>query len=646
MRTIIKLVFRSVIVAVVVVALYATNLFLKPISKMKASLAQSSIAAPINVDGEAFRDLNRNGALDPYEDYRVATADRVENLLSQMTLEEKVGQMFHPPVLIEPDPLFRVFLEAMNAGMSIEELINRKSMTHFNFYGDASPENIAKRLNELQQIAERTRLGIPLSISSDPIHEVPRGGGIASFTLDGVSKWPSQLGFAAGRDSSMLEAFGKIAAAEYRAMGFTTALHPMSDMATEPRWARNFGTFGSNAELSAEMTVAYMQGFQGEILSNQSVMTMVKHFPGGGPQLDGLDPHLKSGESQVYPGDHFDYHLAPFIAAIENNMRVVMPYYGIPTGQTDEDVAMAYNRYVLTDLLRDELGFEGVICTDWGVVTGRIWGVEHLTVEERYLKSIQAGVDQYGGESDPEYIIRLVIQGAISEARIEKSVRRILRNKFDLGLFETPFVDETEVKALVNLPAYVSLGMTAQRNSVVLLDNGSTALPLTVGTRIFVDGLDPSVAARYGTVVDTSDEADVVLLFLNTVFNGNQSAGTDRILDKMMATRFPDTNLAFSEEILAKADSYREVSQLVTLVDLNRPAVLTELKDMSDALVGTFGVSDEAMLDVVFGRHNPVGKLPFELPSSMTEVEAQLEDVPDDTANPLFPYGWGLSYEP
>ncbi len=644
MKTIIKLFVRMLIVGIVVAALYAANLFLKPISKMKASLSQSSIAAPINVDGEAFRDLNRNGSLDPYEDHRVATTDRVEDLLSQMTLEEKVGQMFHPPVLIEPDPLFRVFLEAMNAGTSIEELISRKSLTHFNFYGGASPENIAKRLNELQQIAERTRLGIPLSISSDPVHEVPRGGGIASFTLGGVSKWPSQLGFAAGRDASMLEAFGKIAAAEYRAMGFTTALHPMSDMATEPRWARNFGTFGSNAELSAEMTVAYMKGFQGEGLSDQSVMTMVKHFPGGGPQLDGLDPHLKSGESQVYPGDHFDYHLAPFIAAIENDMRVVMPYYGIPTGQTDEDVAMAYNRYILTDLLRDQLGFEGVICTDWGVVTGRIWGVEPLTVEERYLKSIEAGVDQYGGESDPEYVVDLVNQGVISEARIDESVRRILRNKFDLGLFETPFVDEAEVNALVNLPEYVSLGMTAQRNAVVLLNNESRALPLAAKTRIFVDGLDPSVAAKYGTVVDTPDDADVVLLFLNTVFNGNQPAGTDSTFDQMMASRFPDTNLAFSQEILAKASSYSDVSQLVTLVDLNRPAVLTELKDMSGALLGTFGVSDEAMLDIVFGRHNPVGKLPFELPSSMAEVEAQLEDVPDDTANPLFPFGWGLDY--
>ena len=639
-----KIVVRLLVVVLVVAGLYATNLFLKPISKIKASLAQTSISDPITVDDQVFRDLNRNGALDLYEDYRVATTDRVEDLLSQMTLEEKVGQMFHPPVLIEPDPLFRVFLEAMNAGTSIEELISRKSLTHFNFYGGASPENIAKRLNKLQQVAERTRLGIPLSISSDPAHEVPRGGGIASFTLGGVSKWPSQLGFAAGRDANMLEAFGNIAAAEYRALGVTTALRPMSDMATAPRWARNFGTFGSNAELSAEMTVAYMKGFQGNGLSDKSVMTMVKHFPGGGPQLNGLDPHLKSGESQVYPGENFEYHLAPFIAAIENDMRVVMPYYGIPTAQTDEDVAMAYNRYILTDLLRDELGFEGVVCTDWGVVTGRIWGVEALTIEERYLKSIEAGVDQYGGESEPEYVVDLVNSGAISEARIDESVRRILKNKFDLGLFEEPYVDEAAVTELVNLPEYTALGMEAQRSAVVLLDNENAKLPLAADTRIFVDGLKPAVAANYGTVVNTPEEAEVVLLFLNTVFNGNQPAGTDRALDQMMASRFPDTNLAFNDAILAKAKSYSEASQLVTLVDLNRPAVLTELKDMSSALMGTFGVSDEAMLDVVFGKHNPVGKLPFELPSSMAEVEAQLEDVPDDTANPLFPYGWGLSY--
>jgi beta-glucosidase len=373
-------------------------------------------------------------------------------------------------------------------------------------------------------------------------------------------------------------------------------------------------------------------------------MTMVKHFPGGGPQLNGLDPHLKSGESQVYPGDNFDYHLAPFIAAIENDMRVVMPYYGIPTGQTDEDVAMAYNRYILSDLLRDQLGFEGVICTDWGVVTGRNWGVEALSIEERYLKSIDAGVDQYGGEKDTKYVLRLVNTGAVSEARIDASVRRILRNKFDLGLFDAPFVDEDAIDATVNLASYQTLGMEAQRKAIVLLDNAEQVLPLDANTRVFVDGLDTTLAQDYGTIVDTPNDADVTLVFLNTVFNGNQPPGTDRATDQMMASMFPGTNLNFNEEVLAKIQRYSEVSQVVTLVDLNRPAILTDIKASSSALAGTFGVSDDAMLDIVFGRYAPQGKLPFELPSSMAEVEVQFEDVPDDTVNPLFPFGWGLTY--
>ena len=229
--------------------------------------------------------------------------------------------------------------------------------------------------------------------------------------------------------------------------------------------------------------------------------------------------------------------------------------------------------------------------------------------------------------------------GAISEARIDESVRRILKNKFDLGLFEEPFVDEAAITELVNLPEYTALGMQAQRNAVVLLDNETAQLPLADQTRIFVDGLEPSVAANYGTVVNTPEEADVVLLFLNTVFNGTQPAGTDRTLDKMLVSPFPDTNLAFNDEILAKAKSYREDSQLVSLVDVSRTAIVSKHKGKNNDFVGSCGVSGGAMLDVVFGGHIPVGKQPFGRRSWMAEVEAQLEDVPDDTANPLFQYG-------
>ena len=498
-----KFTLYLLIFALILFCLWALNIFLKPVSKLKVLINGGEDVQTLIEENIPFRDLNKNGKLDIYEDSRQPVDARVEDLLSQMTLEEKVGQMFHPPVLIKPDARFRAFLDAMSGGISMEEFISLKHISHFNFYGEASPIEIARRLNQLQRVAEESRLGVPVTFSTDPLHEVPRGGGIAAFSLDGISKWPSQLGFAATRDSDLIFKFGQIASAEYRAMGFRTGLHPMSDLATEPRWARNFGTFGSNADLSSEMTVAYVKGFQGDQIDENSVHTMVKHFPGGGPQEGGLDPHLKSGENQVYPGNNFDYHLKPFQAAIDNGMKVIMPYYGIPKGQTDEDVAMAFNKYILTDLLRDQMNFDGVVCTDWGVIEGRHWGVDDLSISERYEKSINAGVDQYGGENKPEYVVDLVNEGKISEERIDQSVRRILTNKFELGLFENPFVDENLVSELVNRADYIEEGLDAQRKSVVLLSNKDNTLPLPKDISIFVDGMNKYEASNFGNVVES-----------------------------------------------------------------------------------------------------------------------------------------------
>ena len=640
-----KFTLYLLIFALILFCLWALNIFLKPVSKLKVLINGGEDVQTLIEENISFRDLNKNGKLDIYEDSRQPVDARVEDLLSQMTLEEKVGQMFHPPVLIKPDARFRAFLDAMSGGISMEEFIALKHISHFNFYGEAAPIEIARRLNQLQRVAEESRLGVPVTFSTDPLHEVPRGGGIAAFSLDGISKWPSQLGFAATRDSDLIFKFGQIASAEYRAMGFRTGLHPMSDLATEPRWARNFGTFGSNADLSSEMTVAYVKGFQGDQIDENSVHTMVKHFPGGGPQEGGLDPHLKSGENQVYPGNNFDYHLKPFQAAIDNGMKVIMPYYGIPKGQTDEDVAMAFNKYILTDLLRDQMNFDGVVCTDWGVIEGRHWGVDDLSISERYEKSINAGVDQYGGENKPEYVVDLVNEGKISEERIDQSVRRILTNKFELGLFENPFVDENLVSELVNRADYIEEGLRAQRKSVVLLSNKDNTLPLPKGMNIFVDGMNKAEASNFGNVVESPENADYVLLFLNTVFNGNQPSGIDRVLDNMLSTMFPNMDLNYSDEINEKIERYSRVSRLIIISDLNRPAILTTAYEKSFGLVGTFGVQDLVILETIFGDNNPTGKLPFEIPSSMEAVENQNPDVADDTENPIFKYGHGLSYE-
>ena len=624
------------------------NLPLFIIEKIKIFFLSAKAPKIILKEGSKYRDLNRNGKIDIYEDNNFSAEQRAADLLSKMSLEEKVGQMFHPPISLKGGAISEIMNLASGKGDSTESLILNKHISHFNLYGSPSPLELSKKLNYLQRVSEKSRLAIPLTISSDPIHEVPRGGGIAAFSLKGFSKWPSQLGFAATRDSQTIKEFAEIAGKEYLAVGIRTALHPMSDLATEPRWARNFGTFGSNANLSSEFTKAYMDGFQGKRIDKKSVLTMVKHFPGGGPQEDGLDPHLYSGRNQIYPGDNFNYHLKPFEEAINNGLKVIMPYYGIPIDQTSENVAMAYNKDILTDLLREKLGFNGVICTDWGIISGRHWGVDNLSIKERYKKSIDAGVDQYGGESSPKYILDLVKDNEITEERINFSVKKILINKFELGLFDEPFVDEQSVIKKVGIEPYINKGILAQKKSVVLLKNdkndNKNVLPLSKGVKVFSDGFDKSILKNYCEIIDNPKDSDFILLQLRTVFNGNQPSGIDRPIDNFLSKMFPNNDLNYDDEILSKVKKYSSTNKLITVVDLNRPAILTEIEKLSHGLIAVFGVFDEVVLEIIFGDFNPIGKLPFDIPSSMKEVNKQLSDVPDDTRNPIFKYGHGLSY--
>jgi len=641
--SLLKKIIYSLLLFIFLASIFASFNLYKPLQKNKVNKSLAEEVTLLKSDGLTFRDLNKNNLLDVYEDHRLSSEIRVNDLLARMTTEEKVGQMFHPPFTLNPDLLMLIYEIAIRGNKLTEAKIVFDNITHFNLYGNPSPSELAKKINYFQQVASKTRLGIPITISSDPIHEVPKGGGVASFSVDGYSKWPSQLGFAATNDPSIIQNFAEIARDEYLATGIRTALHPMSDLATEPRWARNFGTFGSNAELSSKMTLAYMDGFQGENISAKSVHTMVKHFPGGGPQENGLDPHLYSGRNQNYPGNNFDYHLLPFKDAIKNNLKVIMPYYGIPVGITNEDVAMGYNKYILSDLLREELGFDGVVCSDWGIISGRHWGVDNLSIRERYKKSLLAGIDQYGGEDDPEHIINLINDNEISIERINNSVRRILVNKFDLGLFDNPYVDEKLIKERVATDKNIAFGLDAQRKSIVLLENDGI-LPLKNEQSIFVDGLDKRIASNFGKVVNDPQEADVIIMYIHTVFNGNQESGLNRLFDNFLSTLFPNGDLNFGDEITSKIKNYSKNNNLIVVVDLNRPAILQEIKNLSAGLIGTFGVLDEVIFEAIYGNFNPSGKLPFEIPSSMEEVKKQKEDLPDDTDNPSYEYGYGISY--
>lgn len=598
---------------------------------------------------QKYRDLNKNGKMDVYEDALQPIDSRIDDLLKQMTLEEKAGMMFINGARINDDGSIEdkpsgegVFSFAPNA----LNLMKEKKMNHFNLWAVPGIKATAKWYNLMQKAAEGERLGIPITIASDPRNHFSNN--IFSMSASTFSQWCEPLGFAAIGDSALVRKFADASRQEYMAVGIRECLHPQIDLATEPRWPRISGSFSEDAQLTAKLVKAYIRGYQGSKLDSNSVACMTKHFPGGGPQREGLDPHFPFHKGQIYPGKNFQYHLIPFEAAFEANTAAIMPYYGVAMDQTSENVGFSYNKEIITGLLRNKYKFDGVVCTDWGLVTdskmggtvfpARAWGVEKLSTEERVQKIIDAGCDQFGGENCPEVVIKLVKDGKITEARIDESVKRLLKQKFELGLFDNPYINEEQAEKIVGKPEFVAAGNESQRKAMVLLKNDNKVLPLEAGKlKIYVKNINKEVAAKYGTVVDNPKDADFAILRINTPWIPVES-------DIMMAKMFHHGDLDFKG---LKKDSILNLLKTVpTIVDIyiDRPAVIPEISAKAKGLLANFGASDEAVLDVIFGKAKPEGKMPIELPSSMDAVKNQKEDLPYDSKDPLYPFGFGLQY--
>src|SRR5258708_4726565 len=651
MKKIAKVIGYIVLSLLVIVIISLAYIFISANKESSKNLKLLGKEAPVLAEnGFSFRDLNKNGKLDAYEDTRAKIEDRVSDLLSQMTLEEKAGTMFFNIIktssdgeLAEAPEFGNLFSFAMPAN---SEGIAVKKMNHFNLLQTPNTTALATWSNNVQKLAERTRLGIPLTIGTDPRNHFTSNE-FASLLAGEFSLWPEPLGFAAIGDAILMQQFGDIVRQEYRAVGITLALHPMADLATEPRWPRINGTFGEDARLASKLVYAYIKGFQGDSLTNTSVICMTKHFSGGGPQKEGLDPHFQFQKGQVYPGKNFNYHLIPFEAAFKARTAQIMPYYGVPMDQTSENVGFSFNKEMITGLLREKYHFDGVVCTDWGLITdvknafidfpAKAHGVMNLSREERMLKIINAGVDQFGGESLPEMLVKLVKDGKVTEVRINSSVRRILRDKFKVGLFDNPYVDVQKAKEIVGREDSRTKGLEAQHRSLVLLKNGKKekALPLKPSVKIYVEGMDRETASTYATVVDKPEEADFAIIRVSTPFEPRKG---------YVESLFHHGDLDFKGE--QKKKILDLLDKVPTIVDIymERPAVIPEIAEKSAGLIANFGCSDQALLDVIFGRSNPEGKLPFELPSSMDAVRNQKEDVPYDSENPLFPFGYGLRY--
>ncbi|WP_292153421.1 glycoside hydrolase family 3 N-terminal domain-containing protein [Brevundimonas sp.] len=620
----------------------------------------------IDAGGLRFRDLNRNGQLDPYEDWRLTAAERADDLIGRMTMAEKAGQMLHGNA--EGNAPFGQPWTGYGLDSARLKIIDR-GITSLNSMLVLPPAQLAEASNSLQALAEQTRLGVPVTLSTDPRSHFQATVG-ASVAAGGFTRFPEPLGLAALGDAGLVRHMADVARREYRATGFSVALSPQADLATEPRWPRVNGTFGEDPDRVAPLVAAYIEGFQHgrDGVTVDGVAAVVKHWVGYGAARDGWDSHNYYGRFADLSSERLSLHLKPFEAAFAVRPAGVMPAYSIfeglmVDGHPVEPTGAAYSRVLIHDLLREHYGYDGLVLADWAITEdcGEIcrngypagerpsfqgvsmaWGVEDLTRAQRFARAVGAGVDQFGGAEDPQPLLDAVAAGDIQADQMDAAVHRVLIRTFSLGLFENPFVEPTAATAAVGRDQDAREARAVQAKAMVLLENGNTLLPLDPlrTPRLFLRGVDPAAARAAGfTVVETPVEADAAvvrmsapseMLHPNYMFGLMQREGS-------LAYRADDPDLEAVE-------SLARTLPVVVDVYLDRAAVLRPVKAAATALIVDFGASDPALFDVLTGATAPMGRLPIELPSSMDAVRAQRSDTPADSTSPLYALGFGRSY--
>lgn len=640
----------------------------------------------LKIDNLEFKDLNKNGKLDPYEDWRLTAAERSQDLVARMSLEQKAGFMLISTTRMENDwtfekprnsdpvtsgfnetdlsmnqnlftkaPLPYPFMMAAGVTKAVTEFHER----HFVLRANPPAREIAEFSNRLQALCEADGLGIPAILTSNPRNHITMdaSAGLSVGKTD-FSTWPGELGLAAMRDFALTRTFADIARQEWHAVGLRKGYMYMADLATEPRWQRVEGTFGEDAELAAKMIREIVLGFQGTSLNPSSIAVTTKHFPGGGATEGGQDPHFAWGKRALFEGGMFSNNLIPFKAAIAAGTSSIMPYYSIPIGTEYPEVAYAYNKPILQNLLRGELGFDGIINSDTGPIEMMPWGVEDLTQVERYRMSITAGVNLFSGTADPSKLIETLRQYPDLIPMVDDSVARLLQEKFALGLFENPYVDPDKVVAFVGNPTFRAKAELAMRKSIVLLRNEPAedgfSLPLKPSTKVYFEWHMKQKNGNYTKVlfpdskdwnlefVDSPEKADVILLWILPKSKSLFSSDGSPLL------------LSLSENNV-DVPHIRQLMQqkpVILTINFSNPWVIDEIYSSENktagALLATFGTTPEALLDVVTGTFNPTAKMPFSTPLSEEKAQTQKADVPgylEDDGYALFHFDEGLSYQ-
>ncbi|HEU5165216.1 MAG TPA: glycoside hydrolase family 3 N-terminal domain-containing protein [Chitinophagaceae bacterium] len=709
----------------------------------------------ITVNGFAFKDLNKNGKLDIYEDWRLPVDERAKDLASKMTVEQIAGLMLYSAHQAIPanargfgagtyggKPIDSSGMQPYDISDQQKKFLKDDNLRHVLVTRVMSPEVAAKWNNNVQAFVEALGLGIPANNSTDPRNGVVANAEYNLGSGGTISMWPESIGMAATFDPAIVQNFGHMAAQEYRALGIATALSPQIDLATEPRWSRFNGTFGENPQLAADMARAYVDGFQTSTGSSEikngwgfhSVNAMVKHWPSGGPEEGGRDAHFAYGKFAVYPGNNFHTQLKPFVdGGFKLNGKTkeaaaVMPYYTISYNQdtkNHENVGNGYSKYLITDLLRTKYHYDGVVCTDWLVTAdegktpdmfvGKSWGVEKLSVAERHYKVLMAGVDQFGGNNVAGPVLEAYQMGVKEHGaqwmrqRFEQSAVRLLRNIFQVGLFENPYLDPAQSTKTVGNADFMKAGYDAQLKSIVMLKNKNNTLPLAKTKTVYIPKrtvpaardffgnmtqerieypVNIDIVKKYFNVTEDPSKADLAIVFVKGPNSGVGYSSDDRKnggngyvpislqYDSYTATGAREQSIAAGDPVIdptitnrsykGKTVTANNATDLKTILDtkaamngkpvvvcmaLTNPAVVAEFEPQIEGLVVSFGVQDQALMDILSGKTEPSGLLPLQMPADMQTVETQKEDVPQDmkpykdSEGHTYDFAYGLNWK-
>lgn len=616
------------------------------------------VKSTIEADGYRFIDLNGNGELDVYEDWRQDAQTRANDLVSQMTAREKIAQMQHPTYLPRADGSIPSYLEKWCKTEGVGMLLIRELN---------SVEAAATSMNTIQEFAEGSRLGIPVLVSMDSVH------GLSYVT--GATVTPHNLAMAATRNEELVVKLAEIAREEHIAIGVRMTLSPEADIASEPRWGRVMETFGEDPDLVTRMVTAQVIAFQNgaDGLNIGSIVACMKHFPGAGPQMDGKDtsPIISSEEMMRI-------HLKPYYAALEVNIASIMPYYSVPLALDMENSAIG-SKATLQDLLRSEMGFEGIIQTDWGMIwaiqeaLGTMTG-EEVSDEEAILIGVtQSRVDGIGGESIRliDYMEEYTVDGKIDEAILTAAAARIVKVKFEMGVFENPYCDVEHAVSFVGNEESQALSLQAAREAMTLLKNdGILPLDASATQTILVAGpragdMDSLVGGWSSSqkglsiaeaLAEYAGENTKVIYEADHLERIGQLAEEADLIIVSVGEPSYQHDPPWGYDTLEITPSQQEILEvakasgkpIVTVMTGGRPYILTWCDENTNAVLAAYYPGSQggiAIAETLYGINNPTGKTPVQFPRDMQSVNNQQGDVSFDLENPLYDYGWGLSYE-